>query len=330
MINSELKKYLRPIKKNKKNNQNNFSEEKKITKKQIKKNFWIKEQDLKNIFNKKIHEGFKTNLPEWAITSNRKTDSEDENINKSIEVLNWQIDEVYPTPDPDIKDLLRNLKIKPNNIQLYIDALTHSSYSNENNLKNNYQRLEFLGDAILNKLVAIFLYTMSDDDEGKMTKDRISIIQAKTLIRASYDLNLGKYVRVGHGLLKRPLSEKILEDIFESFVGALYLDHDERKVNSFLFKTLFKYYLNDDLQNTIDYKTKFQEAVQEHGKRKNIVYKKIENKNNSSNFFEVELIYNGMIYGRGRGIRLHDAEVAAAKKACEKISKNSTNKVIKE
>ena len=244
-----------------------------------------------------------------------------EEIKPTQEIVCNDTCEVYADPKSDVKDLLDELKIHPRNLNLYKEALTHSSYSNEQRTKISYQRLEFLGDAILNKLVACFLFNMSDDDEGQMTKDRISIIQAKTLVRASIDLNLGKYLKVGMGLIKRPISEKILEDIFEAFIGALYLDQDESRVNAILMQTIFKYYLNNDLQNTIDYKTKFQEAVQEHGKNKKILYKRVNNRNDANDFFEVDLIYNGMIYGRGRGLRLHDAEVSAAKRALEKISK---------
>ncbi len=324
-MNNELKRYLRPSK-NKPGGfgRARFKQEKPSPRphKPHKKTFSIKEQDLKKVSNKKIGHELRANLPEWAITNNLKEDDFPQSTD-TTEVADHPLDPVYVKEGADIASLLRDLGIKPNNIGLYVDALTHSSYSNEKNLKSNYQRLEFLGDAILNKLVAEFLYNMSDDDEGKMTKDRISIIQAKTLVRASCDLHLGEYVRLGHGLQKRPVSENILEDVFESFVGALYLDHDEHKVDHFLYKTLFKYYLNDDLRNTIDYKTKFQEAMQEHGKRKNIVYRKVDNPKNPPDWFEVELVYNGIVYGRGRGLRLHDAEVAAAKKACEKISTNS-------
>ncbi|WP_052663581.1 ribonuclease III [[Mycoplasma] testudinis] len=225
---------------------------------------------------------------------------------------------VYPTADNKIAELLEILKIVPNDISLFEEALTHNSYANETVGKRNYQRLEFLGDSIINKLVTVFLYSMSEDDEGHMTKDRISIIQAKTLARASTDLNLGAYLQVGQGLKNRPVSESILEDIFESFIGAVFLDQGEVVANRLLMKTIIKYYLNDDLRNTIDYKTQFQEAMQEHGKQTNIVYKKLHG--DGSNF-EVELICNGITYGRGYAGKLHDAEVLAAKEACEKISK---------
>lgn len=321
-MNSDLKKYLHSYIK-KKNEIKLVSTEKPKNKTQT-----FAHQKVKNSSTKKISHELKANLPNWAIVnhSTNKVDSKSDGVNSlSTQSLNLKTNEIYSNPNSNIKDLLKKLKIKPNDINLYIEALTHSSYSNENNLKINYQRLEFLGDAVLNKLVAVFLYSMSSDDEGKMTKDRISIIQAKTLVRASCELNLGEYVRLGHGLYKRPISEKILEDIFESFIGAIYLDQNETKVNAVLLKTLFKYYLNDDLKDTIDYKTKFQEAVQEHGKQKKIIYRRIENygKKSSSNLFEVELVYNGIVYGRGSGLKLHDAEVEAAKKACEKISTNS-------
>lgn len=250
----------------------------------------------------------------------KKNINKNESYEPSVEIADISTSKYkYEEKKRDIRELLDNLKIKTNNISLYEEALTHNSYSNETSFAHNYQRLEFLGDSIINKIVSTFLYEMSEDDEGKMTKDRISIIQAKTLVRASIELNLHKYISVGQGLIKNTISEKILEDIFESFIGAVYLDKGEIKAKELLMRTILKYYLNNDLKNTIDYKTKFQEAVQKHGKNNEIFYRRINS--HDHNYFEVELVCNNIIYGRGRGTKLHDAEVAAAKKACEKISK---------
>lgn len=261
-------------------------------------------------------------LPEKPVNFQfaKKNVNKNQSYEPSVEIADSSTSKYkYEEKKRDIRELLDNLKIKTNNISLYEEALTHNSYSNETSFSNNYQRLEFLGDSIINKIVSTFLYEMSEDDEGKMTKDRISIIQAKTLVRASIELNLHKYISVGQGLIKNTISEKILEDIFESFIGAVYLDKGEIKAKELLMRTILKYYLNNDLKNTIDYKTKFQEAVQKHGKNNEIFYRRVNNRDH--NFFEVELVCNNIIYGRGRGLKLHDAEVAAAKKACEKISK---------
>lgn len=253
---------------------------------------------------------------------NKKYGNKNEVYEPSVEIAdNSNSNYKYEEKKRDIRELLDNLKIKTNNIKLYEEALTHNSYSNETSFSNNYQRLEFLGDSIINKIVSTFLYEMSEDDEGQMTKDRISIIQAKTLVRASIELNLHKYISVGQGLIKNNISEKILEDIFESFIGAVYLDKGEIKAKEILMRTILKYYLNNDLKNTIDYKTKFQEAVQKHGKNNKITYRRINDPN--SDVFDVELVCNNIVYGRGRASNKHDAEVAAAKKACEKISKVS-------
>lgn len=249
-----------------------------------------------------------------------------DNNQQTVMILQNDVPKIYSNPNANISDLCEKLNIKPNNINLYKEALTHGSYSNEHNIQKNYQRLEFLGDAVINKEVANFLFHNSDNDEGKMTEDRKSIVQSKTLVRASCDLQLGEYLRLGDGLVNSPISERILEDIFESFIGAVFLDQDESMVKMFLKKTIFKYYLNNDLRNTIDWKTKFQEAVQEHGKNNNIVYKCVEKKKNPNDYFKVELIYNGMVYGRGCGMKLHDAEVAAAKRAFEKMIKINLSK----
>lgn len=318
----------------------------------IKKQFndQLKPPKFTHHFNKKQKQNFQqnyyhneSNLPSWAVTriesktnlpkkmGHYKSNSKDE-FDAFVDIHHRVDDKpksrdlvpvvpkvnVYPLVEKRIMELLNSLKIIPNDITLYEQALTHNTYANETADKKSYQRLEFLGDSIINKLVTVFLFSMSDDDEGRMTKDRISIIQAKTLIRASNDLNLKDYLLVGQGLKNRPISGHILEDIFEAFVGAIFLDQGEVVANRILMKTIIKYYLNDDLQNTIDYKTKFQEAMQEHCKQTSIQYKKICCEIGK---FEVELVCNGIIYGHGQAPKLHEAEVLAAKEACEKISK---------
>lgn len=298
-------------------NQNNDFINKNITSPNFLKSFTNNNKSLKN---KRLHnESLILDKP-VSFKFNKKFSNKNELYEPSVEIAdNSNSNYKYEEKKRDIRELLDSLKIKTNNIRLYEEALTHNSYSNETSFSNNYQRLEFLGDSIINKIVSTFLYEMSEDDEGQMTKDRISIIQAKTLVRASVELNLHKYISVGQGLIKNTISEKILEDIFESFIGAVYLDKGEIKAKEILMRTILKYYLNNDLKNTIDYKTKFQEAVQKHGKNNKIIYRRINDPN--SDFFDIELICNNIVYGRGRAGNKHDAEIAAAKKACEKISK---------
>ncbi|WP_027122024.1 ribonuclease III [[Mycoplasma] imitans] len=217
----------------------------------------------------------------------------------------------------DLELLLKKFKIVTNNIGLYEEALTHNSYSNEMKLKYNYQRLEFLGDAIINKVVAEYLFNHSDSSEGEMTKDRIKIIQSKTLIKAASQLELINYIRVGEGLKIVPLSPKILEDIFESFIGAMYLDQGEYAVRKVLNDTIIGYYQKGQLTENTDYKSIFQEIIHSTGLNMKIHYDK--NYDHNSNLYSVNLYAGGIMYGQGKDVNTHKAEVKAAKDAISKF-----------
>ncbi|OBU78893.1 ribonuclease III [Mycoplasmoides gallisepticum] len=217
----------------------------------------------------------------------------------------------------DLELLLKKFKVVTDNIGLYEEALTHNSYANEMHLKYNYQRLEFLGDAIINKIVAEYLFNHSDSSEGEMTKDRIKIIQSNTLIKAATQLELINYIRVGEGLKIAPLSPKILEDIFEAFIGAMYLDQGEYAVRKILNDTIIGYYQKGQLTENTDYKSIFQEIIHSTGLNMKIHYERTYDR--QKNLHTVSLYAGGIMYGEGKDSNTHKAEIKAAKEAISKF-----------
>lgn len=99
-----------------------------------------------------------------------------------------------------MKELFKRLNIKPKNIDFYINALTHSSYANEKNLKyKDNERLEFLGDAVINFLMASYLYKKNKDNEGVMTKKRAQAVCVESLLIYAKEIKLKDYILLGKG-----------------------------------------------------------------------------------------------------------------------------------
>ncbi len=147
------------------------------------------------------------------------------------------------------------------NNQLLEQALTHRSVG-----KENYERLEFLGDSILSFVISTHLYYQFQNiDEGKLSRLRASLVKGEQLARMARDLELGDYLRLGPGELKSGghRRDSILADTLEALIGAVYLDSDISSAQQ-LVERLFKNFLeNIDLEDaTKDPKTRLQEYMQ--------------------------------------------------------------------
>lgn len=219
-----------------------------------------------------------------------------------------------------ILSLLKKLNIIANNKNIFVEAMTHNSYNNEHKLGFTYQRLEFLGDVIISKIVSCYLFYLKFD-EKKMTEIRKAIVNGITLKKASDELGLIEHAFLGRGVDVRNETNKIREDLFESLMGAIYLDQGEAKVYEILKQTIIKYYHDDDLKDTFDYKTKIQELLQ-----KNISSSKENGKihytkeDNGDGTFKSSLFFGGINYGTGYGRTRKQAENEAAKIAYEKFA----------
>lgn len=218
-------------------------------------------------------------------------------------------------------ELLEKLKIKPNTLNLYETAFSHTSYSNEHGVKS-YERLEFLGDAVLELLMSDYLYKINKYNEGEMTKIRAHYVCETANYEYSIKLGLNHYLKLGKGEEENGGRDRktIVSDIFESFLGALYLDQGLEKTKEFFYKNIVPIIENHEVDFFDDYKSALQEFVQT-GK-KSLEYKLVNETGPSHNKkFTVEVIIDGIVYGTGTSHSKKSAEQKAAKDALNKAQK---------
>jgi ribonuclease-3 len=163
----------------------------------------------------------------------------------------------------EIEKLLEELEINYNNIKLYERALTHTSYANENRVES-YERLEYLGDAVLELVISDYMYKNTEYEEGKMTKYRSHYVCENANYEYSTRLKLNDYLRLGHGEEERggKYRKAIVADIFESFMGAMYLDLGFDVVKEFINKHVIPLIENKNIEFFDDYKSVLQELLQ--------------------------------------------------------------------
>ena len=218
-------------------------------------------------------------------------------------------------------ELLDKLNIKPNLINLYETAFSHTSYANENGTIS-YERLEFLGDAVLELLMSEYLYNRYEYDEGEMTKLRAHYVCTTANYEYSKKLGLDKYLKLGVGEEASGGRNRkaIVADIFESFLGALYLDQGIDVVKKFFRDNVVPHIENNEMDFFEDYKSVLQEYVQTD--KKSLEYKLVEETGPAHNkHFKVEAIIDGIVYGVGEEGSKKAAEQEAAKDALSKAQK---------
>ena len=134
--------------------------------------------------------------------------------------------------------VLEKLNISPININLYEQAFTHSSFSNENAGFLNFERLEFLGDAVLEIIISDYLYKEKHLEEGTMTKMRANYVCEKACATYARDLEFEKDIKLGNN---EEVNDTIIADVFEAFIGAVYLDKGFEFVNKLIMNIIIKY-----------------------------------------------------------------------------------------
>lgn len=217
-------------------------------------------------------------------------------------------------------ELLEKFNIVPNNEDLYEIAFTHSSYSAKHELDYDYERLEFLGDSVLNMLTSEYLQNMHPTlSEGKLTKLRANYVCQNALIVYSHENELDKYVRLN--LEDNALTDNevisITADIFESFLGAIYLDQGIEKAKEFLEKTVFPY-IEAKTVFFYDYKS----TIKEYGDAESVEvsYELLEEHGAPHDkTFVMRILIDGVDYGHGVGKSKKEAEQLAACEAIEKL-----------
>lgn len=224
----------------------------------------------------------------------------------------------------DFKQLQKTIGVQFQNEQLLKQAFTHSSFVNEHRGRpfQDNERLEFLGDAVLELTVSQFLFNhFPKMSEGEMTKLRAAVVCEPSLVRFADALHFGKLVMLGKGEemtggRRRPA---LLADVFEAFIGALYLDQGLDEVNRFLRQFVFPSIDRGEFTKVTDYKSQLQEFVQRVSLGE-IHYRIVEEKGPAHNReFVSEVLLNGGSMGRGAGRSKKEAEQRAAAVALDKL-----------
>ena len=154
--------------------------------------------------------------------------------------------------------VFKHININPTNMNLYSTAVTHSSYTNENPSYPDYERLEFLGDAVLEIIISDYLYKERKLEEGIMTKMRASYVCEEACATYAKELGLDEDIRVGTG---EEINTTIMADVFEAFTAAVYLDQGFEFTKKFVLDIIVKY-IENEIEFLHDYKSKLQELVQ--------------------------------------------------------------------
>ncbi|MCP1144014.1 ribonuclease III [Lysinibacillus endophyticus] len=216
--------------------------------------------------------------------------------------------------------LQEELNIYFRNKTLLYQAFTHSSYVNEHRRKlfTDNERLEFLGDAVLELSVSKYLFERYPHmSEGELTKLRASIVCEPSLVIFANELNFGKYVLLGKGEELTGGRERpaLLADVFESFIGALYLDQGLEVVVSFLERIVFPKVEVGAFSHVMDFKSQLQEMVQQSNNGV-LHYEIVDEKGPAHNrTFVSRVLLNDQELGIGRGKSKKEAEQQAAQNA---------------
>ena len=218
-----------------------------------------------------------------------------------------------------IADLEKILGVKFLKKELLETALTHSSYANENKCECN-ERLEFLGDAVLELSISEVLYNTISLDEGVLTKMRAKVVCESALDLYAEKIELNSYILLGKGevLTGGRTRPAIIADAFEALLGAIYLDGGLDNV-----KKIINNYIVPNMNNVLmskDYKSILQEKLQ--AEKRTIRYEIVREEGPANNkTFEAIVYMDEILMGRGIGKTKKEAQQQAAKSALEKEAK---------
>lgn len=218
-------------------------------------------------------------------------------------------------------ELLDKFNIKTDNEEMYQTALTHTSFANEHG-KESYERLEYLGDAVLELIMSEYLYKNTTYEEGEMTKLRSHYVCENALYEYSLRIGLNEFLLLGNGEYESggKFRKAIVADIFEAFIGAMYLDKGLDVVKDFIHSNVIDLIESNAFTFEEDYKSKLQELVQTD--KRSLKYVVINEEGPAHNkVFTVEVKIDDIIYGVGKAHSKKEAEQEAAKNALSKSVK---------
>lgn len=219
-----------------------------------------------------------------------------------------------------MEEILQKWEIVPHDKKLYEVAMSHSSYVNEHKDKKDYERLEFLGDAVLELITSDYLYRNFEQDEGNMTKKRANYVCENALYEYMMKLDLIKEIKVGHGEIGS-IKKTIVADTFEALMGAIYLDQGFEKVKEVILSVIVPYIIDNKTSFLNDYKSILQEAMQTD--RRSLSYEIVDESGPSHDkSFTAIVRIDNIIYGKGIAGSKKEACQLAAKDTLQKLAKN--------
>jgi ribonuclease-3 len=213
----------------------------------------------------------------------------------------------------------RAFGFSPSETDVYEQALRHSSAATKirPGLKNSNERLEFLGDAIIDSVVAHYLYTKYPMlPEGELTKMKSKVVRRENLNMIGYTLRIHELLHLNLG--RQDMHDSIVGNALEAVVGALYLDRGFNTTRDIVLRLLKQHGLDTRVHDDIDYKSKLHEWCQKN--KRSLQFKVIEHRNEGgASYYKVALLIDDEEYGLGDGGAKKSAEQKAAKKACERL-----------
>lgn len=222
--------------------------------------------------------------------------------------------------EKEISRFLRNVVgIRPGNLEIYLTALTHRSASNnvmDGHALNN-ERLEYLGDAVLDAIMAEFLFKKYPlKYEGELTEMRSKLVSRERLGQLSRKMHLNELITINpHAHAKSAGG-----DAFEALVGAIFLDKGYEKTKQIVLKKIFEsnYNLDEVVMEDVNFKSKIINWAQHNHRKVNFEHEVVEQRRNSR-LYRIKLTIDGQPYTEGLEYTIKKAEQIAAQRACDKI-----------
>ena len=219
----------------------------------------------------------------------------------------------------EIESLL-NFRIRT--LSFYQEALLHKSAVKLYNMERSNERLEFIGDSVLNLVVARYLYeTYPHENEGFMTKLRTRIVSGKCLASISRNMNIQNHIRMNNKALRQSwnMNDRILEDTFEALIGAIYLDQGNFQAKVFILDKLQHYIKIEDIMKDTNYKDILMRYTQTKGLSLPVYTINKEDGPNHNKCFSIQVIIDNNVVGEGLAKSKKQAEQKAAFSAIQCI-----------
>lgn len=222
-----------------------------------------------------------------------------------------------------LNNLFKTLGVTPKDETLYVTALTHSSYKTKDEKAEDYERLEFLGDAILNMIITSAIFkSYPHKKQGELTNMRKNFVRSHSVADLGRKLELGNYIRTGKSITPTDLASnnKYFEDTFEALVGAIYLDQGMAFTEKFILDLVGTAIKEYDFSTIFDFISTLQEFIQ--ADRRGLPhYETTASGLEKEKAFMSVVSYDGIVLGKGYGANNKEAEQNAAKDALAKAAR---------